>query len=457
MTEYRSGYAGSKQETTMTTGSKIFWAMAVLAMATLMIACGGDDLPAGNNNLDGSADTGDATGDSAVVDGGVDADLDATVTPDASPTACNGLGTVCADPSECCSDRCLMDSLGDTVCQPGDGCLGTGETCTTAAQCCTLFCDAGSCAEGGLCEPVGGTCDEASDCCGNDCDTGQSECLDSGGACQPLGDTCNSDGNCCSGRCVETSPADWRCQPIGPCGSGAEVCTADSECCSNSCVGGLCEILGACLTVYEPCTGGGSCCSGICGDPGTGYTVCLYIGGCTPMNEICTTNEECCSFGNPNLNGPACEPTGAGNAMRCQDPPACLDDGELCGTGSSNNCCSGGSSHCMPTSIGVSRCFFSDTECVPTNGECSFSDECCDGVCAPDPNTGILVCNPSCIPEGDQCTTDADCCSGNCNQNGVCGPDEDPCVPLGGACTTAAECCDQTYLCHNNICAPFVP
>jgi hypothetical protein len=441
----------------MRTVCKISLAVALLAVTALTAGCGDDDT-GGNDNWDGSVDSGDATDmDANVVDADTDAvvQLDSTVTPDASPTDCWGLGTPCTDPGQCCSDRCEMDSMGETVCQPGDGCLGTSETCETASQCCTLFCDGGACAEGGICEPTGGTCDEASDCCGNDCDTTASECLDSGAPCQPLGDICSSDGNCCSGRCAEIAPGDLRCQPIGPCASEDEVCTADSECCNNSCADGLCEALGGCTTVYEPCSGGGECCSGICGDPGTGYPVCLYIGGCTVMGEICQTNEECCSFGNSNLPDTAC--SADGSAMRCVDPPGCVDDGELCGFASSNNCCSGGSDNCMPTSMGVSRCFFSDTECIPTAGECSFSDECCDGVCAPDPNTGTLVCNPGCIPEDDQCTTDADCCSGNCNLEGICGPDEDPCVPLGGACVLPEDCCDPTYLCENGTCAPYVP
>jgi len=437
----------------MRTGSNIFWALAVLAVTALAAACG-DDSNGGNDNLDGSVDTGDATNsDSGTVD--PDADLDGSVTSDASPMDCLGLGEPCTDPVECCSGRCEMDSLGETVCQPGDGCRGTDEACDIAAQCCTLFCDGGFCAEGGICEPAGGTCDEASDCCGNDCDIGQSLCLDSGAPCQPLGDTCSNDGNCCSGRCGEVAPGDLRCLPIGPCASADEVCNDNSECCNQSCVNGLCESLGGCTTVYEPCSGGGECCSGICADPGTGYPVCLYIGGCTPIGEICQVDEDCCSFGNPNLPGPAC--TLDGSALRCADPPACLDDGELCDYAASNNCCSGGQSHCMPTSIGVSRCFFSDTECIPTGGECSFSDECCVGVCAPDPQTGILVCNPTCIPEGDQCTADADCCSGHCNADGICGPDEDPCVPLGGVCVVAEDCCDPTHLCENGICAPYVP
>jgi len=416
-----------QQETPMRTVSKISLALAVLTIGALAVGCGDDDT-GGNDNLDGSVDTGDATGtDADVVDADTDtdADLDATVTPDASPTDCWGLGTPCTDPGECCSDRCEMDSLGDTVCQPGDGCLGAGETCTVAAQCCTLFCDGGTCAEGGICEPTDGTCDEDLDCCGNDCDRWPP-------------------GTCVASPSAPAVPK-TRSAPRTP---SAATTAASMDSASPWAAAPRC-------TSPARAAASAARASGICGDPGTGYPVCLYIGGCTVMGEICQTNEECCSFGNSNLPDTAC--SADGSAMRCVDPPGCVDDGELCGYASSNNCCSGGSANCMPTSIGVTRCFFSDTECIPTGGECSFSDECCDGVCAPDPNTGTLVCNPGCIPEGDQCTTDSDCCSGNCNSDGICGPEEDPCVPLGGACIIAEDCCDPTYLCENGICAPYVP
>jgi hypothetical protein len=48
---------------------------------------------------------------------------------------------------------------------------------------------------------------------------------------------------------------------------------------------------------------------------------------------------------------------------RCHHPAGCLGDGEVCFTGSANNCCSG-RRNCRPTLAGVSRCY-----AVP-EGEC---------------------------------------------------------------------------------------
>lgn len=363
-------------------------------------------------------------------------------------TQCKSVGVVCSQAGECCSDRCELNSLGDRVCQPGSGCKGEGEACTTASQCCSLSCQGGVCATGSLCAPQGGACTTATDCCTNDCDTGLGVCQDTAAPCDTLGASCNQDGNCCSGRCDPVAPGDLRCLPIGPCASAGDVCGGDDDCCNGICDQGLCAALGSCTTVYEPCSGGGECCSGICGDPGTGYPVCLYVGGCTPMKELCSDNSDCCSG--------SCISDDGGLSMRCEDPPGCLDDGELCGFASSNNCCSEGSSACLPTAIGVTRCWGSSTECIPVTGACSFSDECCEGVCAPDPNAGgELRCNPTCVSDGQACTADADCCNLSC-VDGICGPPEVTCIPLGGPCTVNEECCDGICDQSAHICGIIV-
>ncbi|MBN1612409.1 MAG: hypothetical protein JW940_37610 [Polyangiaceae bacterium] len=216
-----------------------------------------------------------------------------------------------------------------------------------------------------------------------------------------------------------------------------ESCETDGDCCSGTCGDdGLCPDTGRCQTAGEPCTGYHECCTGICADPGTGTSVCQYAGGCRPIGEVCADDADCCS---------ARRDADSDGIHRCIKPPGCMQPGEVCWTGQAANCCpngrDGGNRLCLPSVIGVHRCFTAGTpeECVPDGQSCAFGDECCSGLCLPDQDRN-LVCGPACVPTDGACTADGDCCDGLC-MDGQCTPRLLECVPLGVACRLDAGCC----------------
>jgi hypothetical protein len=93
--------------------------------------------------------------------------------------------------------------------------------------------------------------------------------------------------------------------------------------------------------------------------------------------------------------------------------------------------------------------------CVPTGGECQTPEDCCGGVCGPDPNDGNkLKCNPpvsECVNDGEGCFSNADCCSGLCSggEFPTCQPS--PCKSIGATCT-GTECC-MGLTCQNGFCS----
>jgi len=77
---------------------------------------------------------------------------------------------------------------------------------------------------------------------------------------------------------------------------------------------------------------------------------------------------------------------------------------------------------------GNSRGFWVLDPCRADGASCSSGDQCCNGFCQPDPDTGALVCGAdspeySCSGLQDKCSTSADCCdkSHSCI-GGFCGP-----------------------------------
>ncbi|MFH1434822.1 MAG: hypothetical protein ABIJ56_03805, partial [Pseudomonadota bacterium] len=306
-----------------------------------------------------------------------------------------------------------------------------------ASDCCSLYCVDEVCAEGGACAVTGGECAENYDCCSNICSE-EDVCDPSYAPCEPFGESCTSGGNCCSGLCVEISAEEGRCGGHYPCRPGGEVCTEDDDCCNGVCDEGYCALLGECTVVGDPCEGVRECCSNACVESGAGTTTCQYLSGCRPIGEVCEENDDCCSE--------ECEPSDHDLVKRCDNPPGCLDPGEVCFVGASLNCC-GGHEFCRPTFAGVYRCYdpeIPEGECIPDGDPCSFSDECCCELCAPD-DDGALICCPGgmpCVPNGGACLTDADCCDLNC-VDGVCGEPDTSCVPLEGDCTTSEDCCSE--------------
>jgi hypothetical protein len=94
---------------------------------------------------------------------------------------------------------------------------------------------------------------------------------------------------------------------------------------------------------------------------------------------------------------------------------------------------------------GVYRCYPTTNpgDCTLDLQPCSFSDECCCGLCAPDAG-GALVCCPGgvdCVPRGGACTADADCCDLHC-VDGFCTERDTDCIPVGGPCLADTDCCE---------------
>jgi hypothetical protein len=176
--------------------------------------------------------------------------------------------------------------------------------------------------------------------------------------------------------------------------------------------------------------------------------VCQFVSGCRPIGEICLDDADCCSA--------QCEADEGTGVTRCIKPGGCMDSGEVCWTGQAANCCpqgaDGGQALCEPTILGVSRCFGEGTleECIPDGEPCSFSDECCNGLCLPNAD-GELVCGSECVPADGECRADADCCDGLCIDR-TCSPNDTGCVPLGGECETQDDCCAGVCNPNTGVC-----
>jgi len=363
---------------------------------------------------------------------------------------CLNPGQECVTPADCCSGVCEVDLAGDTVCQPGGSCAPAGDACAVAVDCCSLACvpdgNGGHvCSDqpGDVCEPEGGACLDDAGCCSNDCQN-NGVCDDAGPGCSVAGELCGGgQGSCCSQNCVDVGNGEARCDHTQRCRAEGEICVAGNDCCSGACDDGRCADLGACKIVGEPCTGVRDCCSNACADPGTGSPVCQFLSGCRPIGEICSANDQCCSN--------ECVLSDHDLVMRCNNPPGCLDRGEVCFVGASNNCCPGGGQGlCLPTIAGVNRCY-GQLECLDDGVECAFGDECCCGLCAIDPiGPETCECDIPCIPLGGSCAADVDCCSGTCI-DGICDDPDTGCQPLGGACDAPSDCCSG--VCFNGFCS----
>jgi hypothetical protein len=358
-------------------------------------------------------------------------------------TTCRRTQAVCTTSADCCSGRCAVGVDGARRCQVFGGCSIGGEACATAADCCSTACVGGTCADGPACRTQSQTCSTNAQCCSNRCVGGT--CATAGSGCQVDGEVCSSAGGCCSGMCVAPSSGGGasHCGTHDSCRAGGEICTSSAQCCDGGCnlTTHRCEILGSCSVSGEPCTGQRDCCSALCADAGSGVRICQHLDGCRPYGETCTMNRDCCSN--------QCGAADAVGVRRCVNPPGCVDAGEICAQGGSDDCCVLRHFGCEPTGLGVSRC--NDTAaCIMTGQTCDFSAQCCNGADCLLDGAGVRRCSTMCIGDGFACLADSDCCAGVC-LDGFCNPSSGGCTPLGDACATSSACCSNNC---DGVCYP---
>lgn len=178
------------------------------------------------------------------------------------------------------------------------------------------------------------------------------------------------------------------------CGAGTEE--VDSECIvieTLECGAGTEEVDGECIAVAggdgEPCYGNDTCDDGLECQTGT----CQAI-TCTPD----CSDRECGSDGCDGTCGPGCEPW-----QNCTTDGQCFDVGcveiqQSCPRDETPPCCTGGGAYessCNGTESepGVLRC------CVPNNGDCRHSGDCCDPFVCLTYIDGFGNVQERCLPE----------------------------------------------------------
>jgi len=402
-----------------------------------------------DNNCDGLVDGGLGSAGDLCSSGGACCSANCASGICVAPSgSCGSPLDSCSLGSDCCSGLCSASVDGVRRCQVPGGCGVAGTSCTVSADCCSTGCVGGVCSDTTTCTLTAVACSTDMECCSSYCGP-SGACEAAGSGCEVDGDYCSSNGNCCSGFCMATAGG-GRCSDHDTCRGEGQICTANGDCCNGGCDFaahpepgiGRCQVTGSCSTSGEACTSVRSCCSALCVDAGSGVGVCEHLDGCRPFGEICTASTDCCS----DECGP---PEGNSGLRRCVNPPGCVDAGEICAQGGSNNCCVLRSAGCSPTGLGVSRC--NDTaSCIPLDGMCDFAEQCCDGrQCLLDPS-GVRRCLDGCVPVAGACLANSDCCVGSCI-GGVCDDTPIGCIPVGsGTCATSADCCSG--FCLGGIC-----
>ncbi len=371
---------------------------------------------------------------------------------------CLNLGLGCKAPSDCCSGNCL-----NGACQPPK-CVSDNLSCGKDADCCSGTCTAGKCAPlNNSCRTLGNSCSSGGDCCSQFCESGI--CAQPS-YCTQQGDICTKGGDCCGHICTVANG-----QTFGVCGQpkniGAQCSMIDGVVCAGiGADGGIVPTDGGIPTC------GGGCCSRSCAPWGpTDVLVCQPASGCKPVGDICAVDADCCGgFGmNPTQK---CSKANLSDPVGiCSNPSGCKPDGDICRLktnqcNATDNCCSGNVQQfntCHQDLLGVPRCSYKKGDpCVPSNGGCSSSADCCNlNPCVPNMNGNPpFVCYPTaCVPKQGPCTTSADCCPGNTcyipnnATTGSCQPlvpppnpdggmTPPPCSLYGQTCSTTGDCCN---------------
>jgi hypothetical protein len=408
---------------------------------------------------------------------------------------CSDLGVACVDGVECCSGVCdatamvctIIGACGESgdACDVGpdcctfscvDGecadaqCTADGQACIDDGECCGGDCTGDICVPlGNGCATSGNPCDDSSDCCSSFCSDGI--CAQPS-YCQQSDDVCAFDGQCCSGSCNKEPNA-----LLGLCGTvpapGGGNCLPAGEVCGDGSVydGGPLPVCG------------GECCSRACFPYGqTGVLICQPPSGCRPTGEVCGDDGDCCgSAGLPDgeTSDVTCSKVDDNPLGRCDNGNSCTPAGGICRLteiecNANANCCSGNTLQnptCKQDNLGIPRCLAEEIDCTDPSifvGQaCASSADCCNLPCVPNPDGDPpFVCVGGCVPSDGTCTTSADCCAGipcvvpSGQTAGVCdgqgdtsgaggggggtgaGGEDVNCSEYGQSCSEDSDCCN---------------
>ncbi len=206
------------------------------------------------------------------------------------------------------------------------------------------------------------------------------------------------------------------------CGGCGIVCASNEGCCG-----------GVCIDIQSDVTNCGGC--GISCDDGIACTTDTCSGGVcanTPVDAACDDGDACTT--DTCVVGTGCVST----PLNCDDGIACTTDtcsGGVCANTPVDAACDDGDACTTDTCV-------VGTGCVNTLKDCSgVANECNDGICIAD---GSCQAVPT---PGEPCVINGE--DGTCSSTGTCVPN---CVPTNGICTTSADCCAVSEVCEGGVC-----
>ena len=413
-----------------------------------------------------------ATNDDAAT---CDDDNSCTLNDKCSAGACAGVGKVCSDDGNPCTDETCANNTCSSVanadpCDDGNPCTqkdvckdkscGGGEAikCDDKNDCTTDVCDktangtckftnnTASCSDDSACtakdgcqngvcvgEPV--VCDDGNQCTLDACDDATGKCASSALADDTLCDdnsVCTQKDACKAGKCAGTN---INCDDGNPCSD--DKCDAKAGCSSvantakcedgNKCtVGDTCkDKVCAPSTTLDKCDDGNPCTTDSC-DAGL---------GCEHKNH-----SDNCDDKNPCTEGDVC------SASACQGTkPKVCDDGNLC---TDDSCDKAKGCSATPNTAKCTDNNVCTTEDVCAAGACKGKPTVnCDdkNVCTVDSCDAKTGCGYKPAPAGGTCDDGNTCTSGDkCDASGKCGG-------IGKNCDDGNACTDDG--CKDNICS----